>query len=99
MARRHPRPWPLLFLALLAAPLLAPAADAPCIWTGVERIVAMGDLHGDYDNLLTILKSRKVGLLDENLRWTGGRTHFVQTGDILDRGDRAKDIFDLLIRL
>jgi hypothetical protein len=92
---------PLVFLAaaLLAFALLSPAADIPCVWSGVERIVAVGDLHGDYDNFVTILKNPKVGLLDENLRWIGGKTHLVQIGDILDRGDKAKDIFDLLMRL
>ncbi len=59
----------------------------------------MGDLHGDYDNFVTILKNPKVGLLDENLHWIGGKTHLVQIGDILDRGDKAKEIFDLLMRL
>jgi len=29
----------------------------------------------------------------------GGKTHLVQTGDVLDRGPKAKDIFDLIQRL
>jgi hypothetical protein len=61
--------------------------------------VAVGDLHGDYDNFILILKNPKVGLVDDDLRWTGGKTHLVQIGDILDRGDKAKDIMDLLMRL
>jgi len=76
-----------------------PAAEIPCVWTGVERIVAVGDLHGDYDNFVLILKNPKVGLDDDNLHWSGGKTHLVQTGDILDRGDKAKEILDLLMRL
>ncbi len=99
MVRRPSRSWLLLGMALIAAPLLSRAADIPCVWSGVERIVAVGDLHGDFDNFVTILKARKVGLVDENLHWTGGRTHLVQLGDIMDRGDKAKDIFDLLMRL
>ncbi len=85
--------------ALLALALPCPAADIPCEWTGVERVVAVGDLHGDFDNFVTILKASKVGLVDDRLHWTGGKTHLVQIGDILDRGDKAKDIFDLLVRL
>jgi hypothetical protein len=86
--------------ALLAAFCrFLPAAQIPCVWTGVERIVAVGDLHGDYDDFILILKNPKVGLVDDNLHWTGGKTHFVQTGDILDRGDKAKEILDLLMRL
>lgn len=53
-------------------------------WTGVERIVAIGDLHGDYQSYLLTLKS--AGLIDERDRWSGGNTHLVQLGDIPDRG-------------
>jgi hypothetical protein len=83
--------------ALLVCTLLSPAADIPCVWTGVEKIVAVGDLHGDYDNFVLILKG--TGMVADDLHWSGGATHLVQTGDILDRGTRAKDIFDLLMRL
>ena len=95
--------WPgrvvALGAALLACVLPSAAKGTPCVWSGVERVVAVGDLHGDYDHFVRILRSPKVGLLDENLRWIGGRTHLVQIGDVMDRGDRAKDIFDLLMRL
>jgi len=83
--------------ALFASVLLSPAADTPCVWSGVEKIVAVGDLHGDYDNFVLILKG--TGLVADDLHWTGGATHLVQIGDILDRGTRAKDILDLLMRL
>jgi len=73
------------------------AADIQCIWTGVEKIVAVGDLHGDYENFITILKG--TGLIDDELRWTGCKTHLVQIGDVMDKGDYAKEILDLLMRL
>jgi len=69
----------------------------PCEWTGVERIVVVGDLHGAYESFVEILQG--TGIIDNRLRWSGGRTHLVQIGDVMDRGDRARDIFDLLIRL
>ena len=68
-----------------------------CVWKNIDRIVVVGDLHGAYDNFVMILK--QTGLVDDLLQWKGGKTHLVQMGDILDRGDRARDIFDLLIRL
>lgn len=71
--------------------------EIQCVWTDVDRIVVVGDLHGAYDNFVKILK--QTGLVDDLLQWKGGKTHLVQMGDILDRGDRARDIFDLLIRL
>jgi hypothetical protein len=85
------------FLAVF--PRFFQAAEKPCEWTGIEKVIAVGDLHGDYENFVLILQNPKVGLVDESLHWTGGKTHFVQTGDILDRGDRAKEIIDLLRRL
>jgi len=71
------------------------AEDLPCEWTGVKKIVAVGDLHGDYDNFVEILKG--VKLVDDSLHWIGGEIHFVQTGDILDRGPEARKILDLIM--
>ena len=71
--------------------------DIPCEWSGVKRIVAVGDLHGAYDHFVVILKG--TGLVDENLSWIGEKTHFVQIGDVLDRGDKPRHIFDLAMRL
>ena len=83
-------------LVWLSGPSLR-AESIPCVFADVDKIVAVGDLHGDYQNFVKILTGTR--LVDEELRWTGGRTHLVQTGDILDRGPAARRIFDLLIRL
>lgn len=88
----------LAVLVISSSPFLGGAAPQS-VWTGVDRVVAVGDLHGDYENFIKILKNKEVGLVDENLRWIAGKTHFVQTGDILDRGDDAKKILDLMRRL
>jgi hypothetical protein len=89
---------PLKRLALASVGLLclaaALAAEIPCEWSGVDRIVAVGDIHGAYESLVQIM--RGTGVIDEMNHWIGGRTHFVQNGDIMDRGPRARDIFDLL---
>ncbi len=77
-----------LVLALLL--YLAPAAQG-------QRIVAVGDVHGDFDAFVGIL--RTAGVLDENLQWAGGNTILVQTGDILDRGPRSRSVMDLLMML
>jgi len=67
------------------------------IWTGVERTVAVGDVHGDYDQLAAVLKS--AGLIDEQGNLSGGKTHLVQNGDVLDRGPDSRRAMDLLMRL
>ncbi len=66
-------------------------------WTDVARIVAVGDLHGAYEEFTAVLKG--TNLIDEALHWKGGRTHLVQIGDIIDRGPEARRIYDLLNNL
>ena len=50
-----------------------------------RRIVAIGDIHGAYDELRSILLEAK--LIDPEENWAGGDAILVQTGDFLDRGD------------
>ena len=73
------------------------APEAPCDIQTQERVVAIGDVHGAYDKFVAIL--RAAGLIDARERWTGGRTRFVQTGDVLDRGAESRKVLDLLRRL
>ena len=69
------------------------------IYTNVKKIVAIGDLHGDILQLITILlhsklikrkkESQCIGKHDydsKNWIWTGGKTYLVQMGDIFDGG-------------
>jgi hypothetical protein len=59
-----------------------------------DRVVAIGDLHGDLDNAVSALRLAK--LVDEAGNWSGGRTTLVQTGDTTDRGPDSKAVIDLL---
>jgi hypothetical protein len=90
----------LLRREFLAAILLASAAHtvpAQETFKGVQRIVAIGDVHGDYDQFITVL--RAAALIDGNNKWAGGKTHLVQTGDVLDRGPDSRKVMDLLMEL
>ena len=62
----------IFFIATLS--LLYPAKKQ-CIWNGVGKIVSIADIHGDYDKFELILK--KTGLIDEELKWSGGKTHLI----------------------
>jgi hypothetical protein len=62
-----------------------------------ERIVAIGDLHGDLDATGAAL--RLAGAIDEDYDWIGGELIVVQTGDQLDRWDEDRAIIDLFDRL
>jgi len=62
-----------------------------------ERVVAIGDLHGDLDATRRAL--RLAGALSETDHWSGGSLTVVQTGDTIDRGDEDREVLDLLERL
>jgi hypothetical protein len=81
----------LAWLATVLA-LAIPAAAAP-----LHRIVAVGDLHGDFSAWRDILHS--AGLVDHNGHWSGGDTVLIQTGDAVDRGPSSLEIVQDLMRL
>jgi hypothetical protein len=91
----------ILATAVLHGPATVTSAPPPtldpCAIEGVTRIVAVGDVHGAYDEFVRIL--RIAGIIDARDRWTGGATYFVQTGDVLDRGAGSRRVLDLLRRL
>ena len=80
---------------LLACASLTHAQD----WRadGVERVVAIADVHGAYEAMVETLGN--VGILNDDLGWAGGEAHLVIVGDLLDRGPRSRDALDLLMRL
>ena len=85
----------LLAGVFLASPV--DAADPPCEFENIERVVAVGDVHGAYDRFVEIL--RAAGVVDARGRWAGGKTHLVQLGDVVDRGPDSRKVLDLLQQL
>ena len=85
-------PLPLAAVSLFAAPLFAEDT-----FEGVQRIVAIGDIHGDYSRFVELLRTAQV--VDRNNAWAGGATHLVLTGDFLDRGPAPRQVMDLLMDL
>ena len=88
---------PGLVLLLLWVGLPYYSASAADVWTGIQRIVAIGDVHGDYQQFVALL--RDTQLIDQRNRWTGGATHLVQLGDVLDRGADSRKVMELLMTL
>jgi len=75
----------LLFLALVFQTVSAAPREVDTHrWEGVERIIAIGDIHGDYDNYIQTLQ--QAGVVNRRGRWIAGDTHLVQIGDVPDRG-------------
>ena len=89
----------LVMLAGVERPVRAqtkPGASVCDIQT-TERVVAVGDIHGAFDNFVAILRAAQI--IDNRNRWSGRRAILVQTGDILDRGPDSRKAIDLLRRL
>jgi len=84
----------LLFSVLIVLAWAEPA-KAPADQRAV--VVAIGDVHGDFDDFVTILQ--RAGLVDAQHHWTGGQTTLVQVGDLLDRGPKPREVMDLVISL
>src|SRR5215213_2284997 len=84
-------------LAALALTLAQPAIAQPARAFQPQRIVAVGDLHGDYQAWIEI--ASRAGLIDRRSRWAGGSAVLVQTGDITDRGPDSLKIIRHLMRL
>jgi hypothetical protein len=82
----------LACLSLLSACAANQQAEA-----SQNRLVAIGDLHGDYDATLRAL--RLAGAIDAQKHWSGGKMTLVQVGDQLDRGDGELEILRLLEQL
>lgn len=74
-----------------------PALAGEWHFSDVERIVAVGDVHGAYDALVSTLQNASV--IDDELAWSGGNTHLVSTGDLLDRGAESRRVMNLLMKL
>jgi hypothetical protein len=81
-------------LAALAVALVVAAQPAA---QTTRRVYAIGDIHGAYDEFVSILI--RAGLMDALQRWTGERAVFVQTGDFTDRGPGVRRVMDLLMGL
>jgi hypothetical protein len=84
-------------IRLFVAAVAALAWSAASFAATCERVVALGDLHGGYENFVTMLTETAV--IDGDLDWSGGDACYVQVGDVVDRGARSREILDLIMKL
>ncbi|OFX19082.1 MAG: hypothetical protein A2041_00855 [Bacteroidetes bacterium GWA2_31_9b] len=66
-------------------------------YNGVENIVAISDVHGQYELFIQLLRNNKV--IDANLKWNFGNGHLVILGDIFDRGPKVTELLWLIYQL
>jgi hypothetical protein len=63
-----------------------------------ERLVAVGDIHGDLDAFLRILIGANL-VTENDAAWCGGRACLVLIGDLNDRGNDSVNVMDFVMRL
>ncbi len=54
------------------------------VFTKVDSIFVLGDIHGRFDILVELLQNGRI--IDSNLNWIANKKHLVALGDIFDRG-------------
>jgi hypothetical protein len=86
--------WAGLAAVLLVTPAFG---QEPWRFATDERVVAFGDVHGAYAELVELLQEANV--VDADLRWSAGAAHVVSLGDLLDRGAETRPVLDLMLRL
>jgi hypothetical protein len=58
----------------------------PAILPAVDRIIVMGDIHGDYKLAIDmLLMAHVIKITNGDIYWDGGNTYVVQVGDQVDR--------------
>ena len=88
--------------SIFAAVLCGMAGALPAVaeeWRvdDVDRVIAISDVHGDYDAMVATLS--RAGAIDENNHWSAANSHLVVTGDLLDRGPDSRKVMDLVMQL
>ncbi|MBU0982351.1 MAG: metallophosphoesterase [candidate division Zixibacteria bacterium] len=74
------------------APLIPPST-----YDNVTRVLAVSDLHGEYDAFRSILATG--GVVDKEGHWNWGSGHLVINGDVFDRGEFVTECLWLIYRL
>ncbi|WOT06956.1 metallophosphoesterase [Shewanella sp. DAU334] len=69
----------------------------PDTYTGVKKVVALSDVHGQFDVLLTLLKQHQI--IDAEGNWSFSDGHMVMTGDIFDRGHQVNEVLWFMYKL
>lgn len=73
------------------------ATVEPDTFTHVSKIVALSDVHGQFDVMINLLKAHKI--IDKDNHWAFGDGHMVMTGDMFDRGHQVNEVLWFLYTL
>ncbi len=66
-------------------------------YTNIKKVVALSDVHGQYDILITLLRNQNI--IDTDNNWAFGDGHMVMTGDMFDRGNQVNEVLWFMYKL
>ena len=84
-------------IAIQALAALSLSMTSPALAQQPQRIIAVGDLHGDFAAWQDI--ARGAGIMNAKGHWAAGKTILVQMGDVTDRGPDSLKIIKSLQQL
>ena len=73
------------------------AVAQPQVIEHASKILAVSDIHGEYDHLVDILTNG--GVINRERRWSWGDGHLVILGYVFDRGSKVTECLWLIYRL
>jgi len=83
----------------LPQPILNPRAFdiSANTYSDIRKIVALSDVHGQFDILVTLLRNQNI--IDKDNNWAFGDGHMVMTGDMFDRGHQVNEVLWFMYKL
>lgn len=82
---------------VIAKNVVTSLSDSISLFTNVDSVFSVGDLHGEYEAVVDLLKNNHV--IDDYLNWNFGRGHLVFCGDVFDRGSKVTECLWLIYKL
>lgn len=74
-----------------------PQTDYKQEFQNVDRIIAISDIHGQFNLFVKLL--REYDIIDKNNNWCFGKGNLIIVGDIFDRGPRVNEALWLVFKL
>lgn len=71
--------------------------SAPSIYTEIDKVAALSDIHGQFELAVEILTNNKI--IDRQQNWKFGNGHLVIVGDIFDRGEKVTEFLWLVYKI
>jgi len=77
--------------------LYEPVLENPSVYSETDKIFAISDIEGNFEELTATLRNN--GVIDKDFGWDFGQGHLVLLGDFIDRGKHVTQLLWLIFKL